>query len=505
MNKLILLGHPAVRLSDIEDLLLGSGMQRAQPSKRDGLLPIDVVNILCEAHQCPALDEIASEEELQSVQAGPMWHSLALDLALANLHQPLWGWSDARNIYWFDYWRTLDPHATFLMVYGHPATTLQANSDTLADADLGMEVPRLLENWQAYNGAILRLYSRHPERCLLVNASRAKQQIQDYLDHLGEKLHGRAPPSLQASSAVATVKALSASTTSIGMSTDIVAAVSHIASPKENELLAYLQGTGDVDRYILSDLLEDFPQALQIYEELQSANTIAATDRGRCSIRPGSAWIQLTRQRHAFSEVLLGAHQKLKAQAEIEAALRQQLASVNKQLDEQKALASKQAAPTLPAPRLKELEEENDLLLVQLHQVQEELERYYLENQELKKSPAKTAVKPFGAAERVRQGLAYRLGAAMVEHGRSLTGWPSLPFALVGQVRAYRAHKKALGGKKLPPVSSYADAHEAERVKQHLSYRLGQTLLKHHKTPLGWLVLPFAIRRTLSDFRKSRA
>jgi hypothetical protein len=38
-----------------------------------------------------------------------------------------------------------------------------------------------------------------------------------------------------------------------------------------------------------------------------------------------------------------------------------------------------------PEPRLKEMEEENDLLLLQLHKVQEELERYYLRNQELEK------------------------------------------------------------------------------------------------------------------------
>jgi hypothetical protein len=36
-----------------------------------------------------------------------------------------------------------------------------------------------------------------------------------------------------------------------------------------------------------------------------------------------------------------------------------------------------------PESRLKEMEEENDLLLCQLHQAQEELERYYLRNQEL--------------------------------------------------------------------------------------------------------------------------
>jgi len=44
-----------------------------------------------------------------------------------------------------------------------------------------------------------------------------------------------------------------------------------------------------------------------------------------------------------------------------------------------------QNAETTAESRLKEMEEENELLLLQLHQVQEELERYYLRNQELEK------------------------------------------------------------------------------------------------------------------------
>lgn len=54
--------------------------------------------------------------------------------------------------------------------------------------------------------------------------------------------------------------------------------------------------------------------------------------------------------------------------------------------------------PTDLQSRLKELEEENELLLLQLHQVQEELEHYYLRNQELEKAqpPAQSAPAPAG-------------------------------------------------------------------------------------------------------------
>lgn len=55
-----------------------------------------------------------------------------------------------------------------------------------------------------------------------------------------------------------------------------------------------------------------------------------------------------------------------------------------------------------------------------------------------------------------------------------------------------------------PPIYAYNDAFEAERVKKHLSYRLGQTLLKNIKSPLGWIKLPFALAQNVREFRLER-
>jgi hypothetical protein len=155
-------------------------------------------------------------------------------------------------------------------------------------------------------------------------------------------------------------------------------------------------------------------------------------------------------------------------------------------------------------PKIKELEEEIDLILTQLHQVQEELERYYLENQDLKKKLPQPQTKPYGAAQRIQKRLSYRLGAVMIANSRSLTGWFRMPFALASEARAYRADKHARGDQKLPPIHTYADASDAERYKKHLSYRLGEVFIKYIKTPWGWLVLPFVIRGTIKNFKEGR-
>ena len=79
-----------------------------------------------------------------------------------------------------------------------------------------------------------------------------------------------------------------------------------------------------------------------------------------------------------------------------------------------------------------------------------------------------------------------------------------MPFALRREVRTYRADMSKKGKQNLPPIHSYADAYEAERYKQHLSYKLGQAFLKYNKTPWGWFVLPFALASIANNFKKAR-
>jgi hypothetical protein len=178
------------------------------------------------------------------------------------------------------------------------------------------------------------------------------------------------------------------------------------------------------------------------------------------------------------------------------------------QLVKTQAAQIKETATKLVLAPSKELQQENDLLLLQLHQVQEELERYYLENQKLKKNPAIPAKPPkpalYGAAERIKHQLPYRLGAIMIAQSRSFTGCLTMPSALLKQVREFKNEQKVQDDTQLPPIVNYADAADADRVKQHLSYRLGDVMVANAQTPLGWLKMPWALRCAARDFKRSR-
>lgn len=168
--------------------------------------------------------------------------------------------------------------------------------------------------------------------------------------------------------------------------------------------------------------------------------------------------------------------------------LESELASLKeaKQKAEQQAKASNNA------------KQENDLLISQLHQVQEELERYYLENQKLKAEQTKEPPKPvyYGAADRVKEDLPYRLGATMVSHSKSAKDLAVLPLALAKEYREFNKNKPS---DELPAIEEYQDAQEAEKVKQHLSYRLGKTLVDGVKSPQSLFTIP---KKSLSEIKE---
>lgn len=168
-----------------------------------------------------------------------------------------------------------------------------------------------------------------------------------------------------------------------------------------------------------------------------------------------------------------------------------------------------------PQNVLQAAQKEKELLLLQLHQVQEELERFYLESQQPapsqlaptqpKQAAPKRPAPPSGAAARVKRQLSYRLGAAMIGQSKSFSGWVGMPGAVVRAVREYHHDKQLRSGEKLPPLSSYADAQEGERIKRHLSYRLGATVLANYQSPIGLIKLPWLMRKQVFEFRRERA
>ena len=604
MKKIIITGHPQSGLEQIESLLLSAGMAAALPSQDKQLTAQEITTILCKAHGVVPLAQIQGDQTLAQIEVAPVWQGMVLDLMLANLQHPLWGWADPHSIQLLEYWKAQDPQVVFVLVYDAPHTALTRLS--LEDAAAPAEVlQQRLQTWVAYNSALLQFYLRNPQRCVLVHASEAEPSAQRYV----QLINSRIDAPLQLSTPDQEPQLLHPTDSAANEESAVTAAP---AAPEHSIVLTQpVQNfTNSQQAYmLLAQLLETYPQAQTLYEELQAAATLPRNNpqmlgwNGDAQSR-FAAWQefvqlhQLSRASHAellkkqqqftqtqqaleadFSKIkaLLAAEQsrknelqvllqqssqkhqesteenellltqlhqvqeelerhyldgqKLKQSLEVAQAQAKQLPTVQAELKKtqetlkitqdkanelpkvqeklKEAQAALQAAKTQKAAApSQELKEENELLLLQLHQVQEELERYYLENQKLKigsaHKPKAEARDYYGAADRIKRQLSYRLGSVMIEKSRTLGGWLSMPFALQAEAKRFHQEKAARKGGKLPPIAHYRDAHEAERVKQHLSYRLGSTLVQRSGSLGGWLSMPCALRAQVKEFQKSR-
>lgn len=85
----------------------------------------------------------------------------------------------------------------------------------------------------------------------------------------------------------------------------------------------------------------------------------------------------------------------------------------------------------------------------------------------------------------------------MIGCSKSVSGLATLPFALIKEYREFQKHQSD----DLLEIEEYQDADEAEKVKRHLSYRLGKVLVDGVKSR-KLLSLPVRMGREIIEFKK---
>ncbi|EKY5037829.1 sulfotransferase family protein [Escherichia coli] len=538
MNKIIIVGHPNSNFEFVEKISLQYGMGTPHTSKRENLSPQNITEIICKAYNTPKISEVTSTSDFSPLQVSAVWHGMALDLFLNNLEQKFWGWSDPYAIYTLDYWLSLDENLTFILVYNHPRSVLEQaanNQESFVNNTIG----HLIDNWIAYNTALLNFYYNNRERCLLISS----EQINKNTGHFLERLESvfKIPLNLCDLKECLNVRDSSCSD-------ELLASSLLITEETKQEVIA-LSGVdtknGDIlfnqniaEDYLLKMLLDEYPESRRLYEELQSVANIPASCSDEEHCNPSIIWESLVQQRlvtidlisklyHLYKSSLINYKTSITQQTEVQKILLSQLHQVQEELE--KFYIQKKESQKKNDPKIEELKrdldvlksklakektnqdrqkqqldrvvKEKNLMLTQLHLVQEELERYYVENKNLKQQ---LLPELYGAAERIKNQLEYRLGAIMIQHSRTISGIISMPLAIAKERKIWHTQYDDEQLSNLPPLYMYRDVHEANRVKMHLSYQLGEILVHKRKSLFGFITLPFSIYKTVSQFKKMR-
>lgn len=414
------------------DVLRAAGLVDAKHSKREDYSPEDLGRGICEAYDIDPDDPA----KLAQVEPGKVWQALSIDLALGNLGGGDWGWADPNLVYMLDHWRDFDPQVKFVLVYSSPEETI---ARLISDEEPTPErIRAALALWEAYNGELLRFYYANKERCLLVNST--------VVDSNATLLAGLARDHLKARKLTDTVD-LSSVAPAPSPTTDLVASwlasdaeAAHLLF-RELESTADLPGRGGADPDAPHRALHNLVPAadgaaqpvsrdsiLRVWSEFRdmrdrleaSERTARAGRKELFDIRQEKELLllHLAQLQAEIEETYLGRQERedeLQAERATAAARADEIAALGEQnrqardrvdeleaqierawarvgeLEHETDALRRQSAMHAGGEdraddqgrRIKELSTENGLLVLQLQQLQEELETYFLKYQDL--------------------------------------------------------------------------------------------------------------------------
>jgi len=376
---------------------------------------------------------------------GRIWDQLAAELIIANVDQPVWAWAEHQSLPLLDFWAQLDPSIRFLLIAQTPGQALlsQAQINPTAQTD------DIFMQWLAEHQRMLNFSLRHPDRSIIVWSQSVTQHPQSLAMHACERWALDWQPSGQDKPTTAQPCPLSAHladyasqqnlhvsqffselkacTTPIGASQTMSVAEPLQLLKTYNALqdqaqqaaelpalklkLQALQKQAEQANASLNAAQQDIQQKEQANKQLMAQHQEAI----KAETLKVQAAQQEVQKKDQGNKQLMAQHQEaiqaetLKTQAALDTLKKEQakakteltesgkqIQNLQQQLKNAQVQASQQAElkEQLQASEIKvntleqqraEAQEDADTLLLQLHETQEELESYCIQNDELSK------------------------------------------------------------------------------------------------------------------------
>ncbi|MGM8885707.1 hypothetical protein ACS8FD_07165 [Psychrobacter sp. 1U2] len=411
--------------------------------------------------------------------------NVMVDLLLSNLDIKNWGWSAEKNLFAMDLWQQLESEARFILVFDHPSYLLGES----ISADITVDtIDQVMSEWVEYHQKMLETLEAHEDKAILIEGSCAV----DNISNLGKQVES--------------------------ISSDLYLkkhwqVFKDATDPTSNNDTDAVNQSGAAIDYINNEILKKYPEVIKLFNTLlnkaaiKSSEPIYRTKQAELS-RLITISKELSKQKESiyyltkkqiFEEELKkidsGKQEKGKYQL-----FRNYCLDLNN-------IENKYSTKDNMKVEYELLVKENTLLITQVHQLQELLTRKHTENKVLKSessiSNANTIEdkvereSQYGAADRVKKDLPYRIGNKIVK-AKNPIGIVKLPLILFKEYNDF--HKTKLDLKNLPNIDVYEDWEEAERVKEHLSYRVGKVLVDSLNSPKRIYRLPRDLSQQIISF-----
>lgn len=407
MNSICITGYLPVDLSLVESILNQAGMQHALPAQRDSSMTIDVWHQRV-APLLVSMDNRDTGDEFQTTNLGRLWEQLASDIFISNLQSSVWGWADTRSSSLLPFWKNFDPQLRFVLVICS-SERLIAHAIELSDEVPDLE--KILTQWQSHYRVLHEFHQANPRCSILVNIQDCISHPAAFLQSLnkawGLKLNKVHYPNigdahfseLSRYLASGLLQAFTTESVPNEKINEILklnsSGIGNESVPSYKELIRWLRKVrAEQAKFVQlqndsqekhKELVEKLSQEKATIDELSDTNY----DLDKLQ-RTQAAEIEQLRAdilRLESAPVNSYSPPRIYKYSESQGDYQKDLLENSTASADDYSQKLKQANESLKATvaRENDLKEENDLLLLQLHQVQEELEVYFLKYQEASK------------------------------------------------------------------------------------------------------------------------
>jgi hypothetical protein len=462
MTFLITTGGDVEALRAVGDTLLDAGMAAARPSVRDEQWTLQ------RWHQ-----EVLARQHGVAVSVqkpGRLWEQLAVDILLANMQAECWGWSGPDALPLLDFWASFEAQTRFILLC-EPYEGMLSRF-LVSDAPLD-SLHSTVEQWHRTHEALLRFHLRHPSTSTLLWSADVVACPVPFIAHLAtamevpalkadERLCADTRPEPRITNplrAFVAEQLTSAFPEASALAHEMAASIRRLSEPEEtNEVPERAFGAVRNGPELALELLRGYREESQRHEAAiaavreenlrslsdQERDAQDRTDRAsgelkavadenelllaqlhqvqeeleRLFLEQAQANSELEKQSQSNSVLA----EKRDADAQARAVALAERDAMRQELDAQKAAradADEQARVARATvdettARLNDTAKENELLLAQLHQVQEELERLFVEHAQAK-SELKTQAQSMSTLAQQRDADAHARVVALAE------------------------------------------------------------------------------------------
>ena len=474
MSIIIQAGHKTSKSKQLMETLYERGLSKPKESYTHKMTAEQVSETLY---------KVLIRENMSSANE-KMADNIMVDLILANLDAEHWGWDSDNNLANLEYWGQVEPDVKFILVFDHPKKVFEfINFEELTIT----EVDRLISDWVNYHENMLKVFESESNRVILVEGDSSIQKFSEFSSYLSNITNNL----------------------ELKKNWQVWGKESKDTELSKNK---YSNIASDI---IIDQILKSYPETVSVFNTLLSKATMKKSEVIYKSKSPSldglvhslNYTMQCLNSKDLEAIINKLEQEKVSLVKNKDAKIKQ-LQDEIKQLQEKNYLVENELSNngTQKILEVSEcLDSESKLLVEQLSQVQEELEMFYSKNEKLRPLYLKSnfnienGFKYYGAVDRVKEDLPYRLGNTIINNSKSINDIMRMPVKLIQEYKDF----KNSDFYNLPNIEDYEDSYKAEKVKNHLSYKIGKAIVESKKSPIKALGLPVRIVKEVILFKKN--